>query len=570
MSLLTLKPPTDLYSVYSAARDEIINTENRARSTVFERARKAATLERMDTKPQTMDVRLLKFDINKNVSEIDAEISTLLQTVMTASERNKANASKLINTYNRLSNYLNLKQFRQLPIRDMEDIKTTIDTLIEPLNALILTTLDNNNRVRKESGKQNIEPRMWMPLFEEVKSVYNQILYKTYLPVRSNLLAEELVKKTEARIPELEAEIARLDAQLQNNPDPQLQAQRDEAQLILDDLRRTGPSTAVPELLEAQPTTEGQVEGYRILSEANRMRKRQERLEAERDRIQSQIDVIYGRELNRLTQANQQLTADEVRQALEGEIRASQMDPDQFPLQYQLFVWGEQGLGAEQNRNSRLYFDSRINDIDQHIDTMKQRLTALGIDFRGLDVGRGRKTQMPKVPSVKLAVMPKITEDADEGIEEGLMPNRPIMISKDNEKNETDVPYMGYGNNERNRLQSQPELDKLIKLIDEAGGGAGINIGDDSFYQGNGTIITKDRVERKATIKELEFILKGANEQNTGENATIDQADPSSSINAINEIKLQNVPLSREQRMALMGRGVVKSGPFIETLYDTY
>ena len=39
MSLLTLKPPGDLYSVYKAARDEIINTENRARSTVFERSR---------------------------------------------------------------------------------------------------------------------------------------------------------------------------------------------------------------------------------------------------------------------------------------------------------------------------------------------------------------------------------------------------------------------------------------------------------------------------------------------------------------------------------------------------
>jgi uncharacterized small protein (DUF1192 family) len=465
MSLLTLKPPTDLYSVYKSARDEIINNENRARSTVFQRARKAATLERMDTKPQTMDVRLLKFDINKNVSELDAEISTLLQVVMTATERNKANASKLINTYNRLSNYLNLKQFRQLPIRDMEDIKTTIDTLIEPLNALILTTLENNNRVRKESAKQNIEPRMWMPLFEEVKSVYNQILYKTYLPVRSNQLALELTKKTEARIPELEAEIARLDAQLQNNPDPQLQAQRDEAQLILDDLRRTGPSTAVPDLLEAQPTTEGQVEGNRILSEANRMRSRQERLEEQRDRIQGQIDTIYARELNRLSQANQQLTADEVRQALEGEIRASQIDPDQYPLQYQIYVWDEQGPGAEQNRNSKLFFDRRINDIEQQIDTMKQRLDALGIDYRSLDVGRGRK--------MKLAVMPKITEDgsADEGNDESLMPNRPIMISKDNEKNEMNVPYMGYGNNERNLLQSRPEIDKLIKLIDEAGGG---------------------------------------------------------------------------------------------------
>jgi uncharacterized small protein (DUF1192 family) len=564
MSLLTLKPPGDLYAAYKAARDEIINTENRARSTVFERARKAATLERMDTKPQTMDIRLLKFDINKNVSELDAEISTLLQVVMTANERNKANGAKLINTYNKLSNYLNLKQFRQLPIRDMDDVKTTIDTLIEPLNALIMTILDNNNRVRKESGKPLIEPRMWMPLFEEVKSVYNQILYKTYLPVRSNQLALELTKKTEARIPELEAEIARLDAQLANQPDPQLQAQRDEAQLILDDLRRTGPSTAVPDILEAQTTTEGQVEGNRILSEANRMRARQERLEEQRDRIQSQIDVIYGRELNRLTQANQQLTADEVRQALEGEIRASQMDPDQFPLQYQIFVWGEQGPGAEQNRNSRVFFDSRINAIDQQIDTMKQRLTALGIDFGSLDVGRGRKIQM------KLAVMPKITEDADEGIEESLMPNRPIMISKDNEKNEMNVPYMGYGNNERNLLQSQPELDKLIKLIDEAGGGAGINIGDDSFYQGNGTIITKDRLERKATIKELEFILKGVNEQDAGENATIDQADPSASINAINEIKLQNVPLSREQRMSLMGRGVVRSGAWLDALYDTY
>jgi len=565
MSLLTLKPPTDLYSIYKSARDEIINSENRARSTVFQRARKAAALEQMDTKPQTMDVRLLKFDINKNISEIDAEISTLLQFIMIANERNKANGSKLINTYNKLSNYLNLKQFRQLPIRDMEDIKTTIDTLIEPLNALIMTALDNNNRVRKESGKQNIEPRMWFPLFEEVKSVYNQILFKTYLPVRSNQLALELTKKTEARIPELEAEIARLDAQLQLNADPQLQAQRDEAQLILDDLRRTGPSTAVPDVLQAQITTEGQIEGNRILSEANRMRGRQERLEEQRDRIQSQIDTLYGRELNRLSQVNPQLTADEVRQALDGEIRASQMDPDQYPLQYQIYVWGEQGPGAEQNRNSKIFYDRRINDIEQQIDTMKQRLDALGIDYRSLDVGRGRK--------MKLAVMPPISESADgEGTDgdESLMPNRPIMISKDNEKNETDVPYMGYGNNERNRLQSQPELDKLIKLIDEAGGGAGINIGDDSFYNGNGTIITKDRLERKATVKELEFILKGANEQNTGENATIDQADPSASINAINEIKLQKVPLSREQRMALMGRGVVKSGAWLDQLYDTY
>jgi hypothetical protein len=139
---------------------------------------------------------------------------------------------------------------------------------------------------------------------------------------------------------------------------------RDEAQLILDDLRRTGPSTAVPDLLEAQPTTEGQVEGNRILSEANRMRTRQERLEEQRDRIQSQIDVIYGRELNRLTQANQQLTADEVRQALEGEIRASQMDPDQYPITISNICMGEQGVGAEQNRNSRVFFDSRINAID--------------------------------------------------------------------------------------------------------------------------------------------------------------------------------------------------------------
>jgi hypothetical protein len=562
MSLLTLKPPTDLYSVYKSARDEIINSENRARNTVFQRARKAATLEQMNTRPQTMDVRLLKFDINKNVSEIDAEISTLLQVVMTANERNKANGSKLINTYNKLSNYLNLKQFRQLPIRDMEDIKTTIDTLIEPLNALILTALDNNNRVRKESGKQNIEPRMWFPLFEEVKSVYNQILFKTYLPVRSNQLALELTKKTEARIPELEAEIARLDAQLQNNPDPQLQAQRDEAQLILDDLRRTGPSTAVPDLLQPQTTTEGQVEGNRILSEANRMRSRQERLEEQLDRIQGQIDTIYARELNRLSQANPQLTADEVRQGLEGEIRASQMDPDQYPLQYQIYVWGEQGPGAEQNRNSKLFFDRRINDIEQQIDTMKQRLDALGIDYRSLDVGRGSFAKM------QLAVMPKITEDGS--AEESLMHNRPIMISKDNEKNEMNVPYMGYGNNEINLLQSRPEIDKLIKLIDEAGGGQGINIGDDSFYNGNGNIITKDRIERKATIKELEFILKGANEQNTGENATIDQNDPSASLNAINEIKLQKVPLTREQRMALMGAGVVKSGAWLDQLYDTF
>jgi hypothetical protein len=561
MSLLTLKPPTDLYSVYKSARDEIINNENRARSTVFQRARKAATLERMDTRPQTMDVRLLKFDINKNVSELDAEISTLLQVVMTATERNKANASKLINTYNRLSNYLNLKQFRQLPIRDMEDIKTTIDTLIEPLNALILTTLENNNRVRKESAKQHIEPRMWMPLFEEVKSVYNQILYKTYLPVRSNLLAEELIKKTESKIPELEAEIARLDVQLQNNPDPQLQADRDNAQRILDDLRRTGPSTAVPALLEAQPSSEAQIEGSRILGEATRLQQRQERLETQYNNVAGRVQQLLGNLINQRAQRGQQITPQEQAQ-LDQDI--ANADPQGPPDLYEMYIWREQGPGAQQNRGSEVYYTSRIDAIDAEINTMKARLDTLGVNYRSLEIGRGRK--------MKLAVMPKITEEgsADEGNDESVMPNSPIMISKDNEKNEMNVPYMGYGNNERNRLQSQPELDKLIKLIDEAGGGAGINIGDDSFYQGNGTIITKDRIERKATIKELEFILKGANEQNTGENATIDQNDPSASLNAINEIKLQNVPLSREQRMALMGAGVVRSGAWIDALYDTF
>ena len=567
MSLLTLKPPTDLYSTYRAARDEIINSENRARSTVFQRARKAATLEQFDTKPQTMDVRLLKFDINKNVSELDAEISTLLQVVMTATERNKANASKLINTYNKLSNYLNLKQFRQLPIRDMEDIKTTIDTLIEPLNALILTTLENNNRVRKESAKRDIEPRMWMPLFEEVKSVYNQILYKTYLPVRSNLLAEELIKKTEARIPELEREIARLDAQIQAGlfqvggpQQAELQADRDNAQRILDDLRREGPSTAVPDVLEAQPSSEAQLEGNRILSEATRLQQRQDKLLEQKNRVEDQINLIYGRNLARIAGRNQ--PNDQNRAQLEQEINIA--DPDATPELYQIMIWRDPGL--IDNRGAEVYYTSRIDAITAELNTMKARLDVLGVGYRSLEIGRGRKTQM------KLAVMPKITEDgsADEGTEESLMPNRPIMISKDNEKNEMNVPYMGYGNNERNLLQSRPEIDKLIKLIDEAGGGQGINIGDDSFYNGNGNIITKDRIERKATIKELEFILKGANEQNTGENATIDQNDPSASLNAINEIKLQKVPLSREQRMALMGAGVVKSGAWLDQLYDTF
>jgi hypothetical protein len=568
MSLLTLKPPTDLYSVYKSARDEIINSENRARNTVFQRARKAATLEQMDTKPQTMDVRLLKFDINKNVSELDAEISTLLQVVMTATERNKANASKLINTYNRLSNYLNLKQFRQLPIRDMEDIKTTIDTLIEPLNALILTTLENNNRVRKESAKQNIEPRMWMPLFEEVKSVYNQILYKTYLPVRSNLLAEELIKKTEARIPELEAEIARLDAQIQaglfpvGGPQlPELQADRDNAQQILDDLRRTGPSTAVPDLLEAQPSSEAQIEGSRILGEATRLQQRQERLETQYNTVAGRVQQLYGNLINQRAQRRQQITPQEQAQLDQDIANADPQGPQDL---YEMYIWREQGPGAQQNRGSEVYYTSRIDAIDAEITKMKARLDTLGVNYRSLEIGRGR--------TMKLAVMPKITEDgsADEGTEESLMPNRPIMISKGNEKNEMNVPYMGYGNNERNLLQSRPEIDKLIKLIDEAGGGQGINIGDDSFYNGNGNIITKDRIERKATIKELEFILKGANEQNTGENATIDQNDPSASLNAINEIKLQKVPLSREQRMALMGAGVVKSGAWLDQLYDTF
>jgi hypothetical protein len=568
MSLLSLKPPVDLYSAYRAARDEIINTENRARSTVFERARKAATLERMDTKPQTMDVRLLKFDINKNVSEIDAEISTLLQTIMIANERNKANGSKLINTYNRLSNYLNLKQFRQLPIRDMEDIKTTIDTLIDPLNSLILTTLNNNDRVRKETAKQNIEPRMWFPLFEEVKSVYNQILYKTYLPVRSNLLAEELIKTTKARIPELEREIARLDAQIQAGLFPvggpqlaDLQADRDNAQRILDDLRREGLSTAVPALLERNISSENQVEGNRILGEATRLQQRQDKLEDSMER--KSLRIIRTKETELAATFGQNPTA---QQMIQFQAMIDNAQPGD--ALYDVHVWETQvpGPGLNPLTEAEQYYTQRIQQIETAIATMKARLNVLGVPYQSLEIGRGRGRTM------KLAVMPSLAEEgsADEGIEESLMPNRPIIISKDNEKNETDVPYMGYGNNERNRLQSQPELDKLIKLIDEAGGGAGINIGDDSFYQGNGTIITKDRVERKATIKELEFILTGANEQNTGENATIDQADPSASINAINEIKLQNVPLSREQRMSLMGRGVVRSGAWIDALYDTY
>jgi hypothetical protein len=271
------------------------------------------------------------------------------------------------------------------------------------------------------------------------------------------------------------------------------------------------------------------------------------------------IRQMYGQLINQRARRGQQITPQEQAQLDQDIANADPQGPENL---YKIYIWREQGPGAEQNKGSQVYYTSRMDAIDAEITKMKARLDALGVDYKSLELGRGRK--------MKLAVMPPITEDADADADESLMPNRPIMISKDNEKNETDVPYMGYGNNERNLLQSQPELDKLIKLIDEAGGGAGINIGDDSFYQGNGTIITKDRLERKATIKELEFILKGANEQDAGENGTIDQADPSSSINAINEIKLQKVPLTREQRMALMGRGVVKSGPFIETLYDTY
>jgi hypothetical protein len=81
------------------------------------------------------------------------------------------------------------------------------------------------------------------------------------------------------------------------------------AQLILDDLRRTGPSTAVPDLLEAQPTTEAQVEGKSYIKRSkHECDQRQERLEEQRDRIQGQIDTIYARELNRLSQANATIT----------------------------------------------------------------------------------------------------------------------------------------------------------------------------------------------------------------------------------------------------------------------
>jgi hypothetical protein len=56
---------------------------------------------------------------------------------------------------------------------------------------------------------------------------------------------------------------------------------------------------------------------------------------------------------------------------------------------YDVYIWREQGPGAQQNRGSEVYYTSRINAIDAEITTMKARLDTLGVNYRSLEVGRG-------------------------------------------------------------------------------------------------------------------------------------------------------------------------------------
>lgn len=184
-------------NLYKIKNAEILNHDAIINSKVFLLEKKQAEVMETSYKEPDLDVQLLLYDINKLIGEIETKAQTIIAEIGTKNAREKVDASGLLQNYNQLSNFLNLKRFRGLPQRIQSSVTDKIDALVEPIHAIILTTYDNLARVQKEMvGRDISSVRQFFPLIEEVKAMYNNLLYKTYDIIRSKKLAEDIVKES--------------------------------------------------------------------------------------------------------------------------------------------------------------------------------------------------------------------------------------------------------------------------------------------------------------------------------------------------------------------------------------
>ena len=182
---------SNLYKIKNA---EILNHDAIINSKVFELEKKQAEAMESSYKEPDLDVKILLYDINKLISEIEQKTQTLIAEIGTKNAREKLDGAPLLQNYNQLSNFLNLKAFRSLPQRIQSSVTDKIDALVEPVNALIVTAKDNLSRVQKEMvGRDISNVRQYFPLFNEVNMMYNNLLYKTYDIVRSKQLAQDII-----------------------------------------------------------------------------------------------------------------------------------------------------------------------------------------------------------------------------------------------------------------------------------------------------------------------------------------------------------------------------------------
>lgn len=175
---------------------EIINHDALINSKVFELEKRQVETMDQPYKQPDLDVKVLLFDINKEINEVESQATTVLTEISTATVREPVDASKLLLSYNKLANLINFKRFRELPQRDISAVTDRIDALVEPVNAIILSAIENLPRVQKEFQGEQVEGvRQYFPLFEEVRDLYTQLLYRTYDIIRSRKLAQDIIQR---------------------------------------------------------------------------------------------------------------------------------------------------------------------------------------------------------------------------------------------------------------------------------------------------------------------------------------------------------------------------------------
>jgi len=190
-----------LQSLINAQRADITEYDNRMQSRVFAQAKKQVAVATDDYMPLELDTKLFKFELTKLVSDIDADAQALIAAIPTANVRDKIDASKMLNDYNKMCNYLNSRPYRALSSREQNEILEGINPLSDPINTIILMAYDNADRVSRERGaRAGITVREYFPLINEVKMMYENLTVQRYDIIRSSQLAKDITSAiSEAR-----------------------------------------------------------------------------------------------------------------------------------------------------------------------------------------------------------------------------------------------------------------------------------------------------------------------------------------------------------------------------------